>query len=64
MNNVYNNKKLKKKNQKTQWQVNDLCAAYIKKFGNWYRGKILSIDTTNCTASVSFFLLLFINIFM
>jgi hypothetical protein len=61
MNNVYNSKKLKKNNQKTQWQVNDLCAVYIKKFGNWYRGKILSIDTKNGTASVSLFLSLFIN---
>jgi len=55
MNNVYNSKKLKKNNQKTQWQVNDLCAVYIKKFGNWYRGKILSIDTKNGTASILFY---------
>ncbi|XP_025195551.1 RING finger protein 17-like isoform X2 [Melanaphis sacchari] len=42
MNKVYANKK--KKTQKLVWKINDLCAIFINKYGNWYRGKILNID--------------------
>lgn len=62
MNNVY--KKSKNNKQKTQWQINDLCAVYKKQFGNWYRGKILNLDTQKLTASVSSLKLLFLNNFI
>lgn len=61
MNNVYKKKSLKKKKEKIQWQINDLCAAYIKEFGNWYRGKILDLDTKKLTATVILLKLLFLN---
>lgn len=52
MNKVYttNNEIFK---NKLNWNVNDLCALYIKEFGNWYRGKILKLDNIKKTASVS-----------
>lgn len=40
-------------NNKLNWKINDLCALFIKKFGNWYRGKIINLDTIKQTASVS-----------
>lgn len=53
MNKFYktNTKMLKESN----WNVNDLCALFIKQFGNWYRGKILKVDTTTKKALVSLF---------
>lgn len=42
MNKVYANKK--KTTQKLIWEKNDLCAIYINKYGNWYRGKIINLD--------------------
>ncbi|XP_022183496.1 RING finger protein 17 isoform X2 [Myzus persicae] len=44
MNKVYDDKKINKK--KIGWKINDLCAVFIKKYGNWYRGKIINIDVT------------------
>lgn len=43
--------------KKCDWNVNNLCALFIKQFGNWYRGKILKVDTTTKKASVSSFYL-------
>lgn len=34
------------------WKKNDLCAVFVQKFGNWYRGKIVKFDTKK-TATVS-----------
>lgn len=39
--------------KKLNWLVNDKCAAFIHKFGNWYRGKILKVDAENKNVSVS-----------
>lgn len=47
-----------KKQQKDQWEENEKCAVFIKRFGNWYRGKITKIDNINKKVSVSFFFLL------
>lgn len=52
MNKEYNNIK-KKRTQKLDWKMNDLCAVLIKKYGNWYRGKIVNIDKTNKIVTVS-----------
>lgn len=49
---MYNGKK-KKKPKKFEWKINDLCAVFITKFGNWYRGKILKLNTENKKSSVS-----------
>lgn len=59
MNKVYDDKKINKK--KIGWKINDLCAVFIKKYGNWYRGKIINIDVTkqmvtNVTVSLNLFL--------
>lgn len=60
MNKFYksNTKMLKECN----WNVNSLCALFIKAFGNWYRGKILEVNTTTKKASVSLFNLFYIFI--
>lgn len=52
MNKAYSkNKKIKK----LDWKENDLCAVFIHKFGNWYRGKIIKLDSKK-TATVSLLL--------
>lgn len=53
MNKVYSTNSTIFKNN-LDWKVNDLCALFIKKFGNWYRGKILKLNTIKRTATVSF----------
>lgn len=53
MNEVYLSDKKKFRN--TDWKVKDLCAMFIQKYGNWYRGKILEIDSNKKTASVSYY---------
>lgn len=42
--------------KKSDWKTNDLCAVFLKKFGNWYRGKIVNINAVKKTASVSQYL--------
>lgn len=49
MNKVYANKK---KAKKIGWKINDKCAIFIKKYGNWYRGKIINIDITKHIVTV------------
>lgn len=41
-----------------KWNKNDLCAAFVQKYGNWYRGKIVKLDSTK-TATVSVTCLIF-----
>jgi len=51
MNKIYGDKK--KKNTILGWKINDLCAIFIKKYGNWYRGKIININITKHMVTVS-----------
>jgi len=51
MNKVYGDKK--KNTKRLDWNTNDLCAIFIKKYGNWYRGKIIYIDIINHKVTVS-----------
>lgn len=51
MNNVY--KKEKERFKNTDWKVKDLCAMFVKKYGHWYGGNILKVNTRQKTASVS-----------
>jgi len=51
MNKVYNDKNKNKK--KLGWKINDLCATFIKMYGNWYRGRIINIDITKQMVTVS-----------
>lgn len=51
MNKVYANKK--KTTQKLSWGKNDLCAIFINKYGNWYRGKIINLDIIRQMVTVS-----------
>jgi len=49
------NKKTRK-TKKSDWKTNDLCAVFLKKYDNWYRGRILNLDAVKNTASVSQYL--------
>lgn len=51
MNKVYGD--TKNNNKRLGWKINDLCAIFIKKYGNWYRGKIIYIDIINQKVTVS-----------
>lgn len=47
-----------------KWNKNDLCAAFVQKFRNWYRGKIVKFDSKK-TATVSLSCLIFsMNVLM
>uniref|UniRef100_A0A2S2NKN9 RING finger protein n=2 Tax=Schizaphis graminum TaxID=13262 RepID=A0A2S2NKN9_SCHGA len=50
MNIIYANKKHNTK--KLDWKINDLCAIFINKYGNWYRGKVKNIDIINQMVTV------------
>ncbi|XP_050532840.1 RING finger protein 17 isoform X2 [Daktulosphaira vitifoliae] len=48
-------KNISNKETKSNWVENDRCALFIKKFGNWYRGKILKLDENKKKATVYFY---------
>jgi len=51
MNKVYGDKK--KNKTMICWKINDLCAIFIKKYGNWYRGEIININLIKKMVTVS-----------
>lgn len=52
MNKVYIDYEIKQI-PKAELQKNNLCAVFIQKYGNWYRGQIINVHGNKNTTSVS-----------